>query len=179
MALTKNQQNIIGGIGIGVFALFFLMWKVYLPMGKKINEFQSKLDGINQKISTMRAQAQQLDKLQMEAKQLELEVQESEKQLPKTAEMDDLLRFITDSAQKMGIYVQQFSPGKKVSKNYYIEIPIKLKIKTTYHKFAEFLVELSQSERIIAAKDVTIRTEISEDGYSVGTDFTLITYMSQ
>lgn len=177
MALTKNQQNIVGGVIFAVAILIFIIWKFYMPMGEKIKKLESQLSGLDQKISSMKTKARQLDKLQAEKEMLMLEVQESQKQLPKSAEIDDLLRYITETAQGIGIFMGQFNPGNKVQKNYYTEIPITLTTKCTYHTLARFLVELTQSERIIYARNVKMNRGSEE--FTISSNFTLVTFMSK
>lgn len=177
--LTKDQQNIVAGGIMAVTMFLLLIWKVYIPMGKEINKKEDELSGLNQKISVMKNKARQHEKLEREAQLLRLEVQETQKQLPPTAEIDDLLRHITDSAQKIGIFVQSFGPGPKAVKNYYTEIPVTLQIKCTYHSLAKFLIELAHSERIISAQNIRFTPGSIQEGYSVNASLTLLTYMSK
>ncbi|MFH1380366.1 MAG: type 4a pilus biogenesis protein PilO [bacterium] len=177
MALNKNQQNIIGGVGLGLICIIFLIWKVYIPLGEEIHKLDKELTDYRQKIESMKAKAQQLDKLKRDRDLLNMEVQESQKQLPKKAEIDDLLRHITDTAQAHGIFVSQFSPAPKAQMNYYTEIPINLQINTTYHDFAKFLVELSLSERIIYARNIKMNK--MSDPFTISSSFLLVTFMAK
>lgn len=180
MALTKDQQNIVGGIGLVVVVLIFIIWKVYMPMGLKVKKLKKELIGHNQRIVTLKAKARQKERLQREAELLKLEVAESQKQLPNESEMDELLRLITEKAQKYGIYVNNFTPSPRIIKSYYQEIPIKLSIKTDYHNFAKFLVELAQAERIISASNVVINGgKLGDEGHTINSNFSLVTYMSK
>ena len=86
------------------------------------------------------------------------------KQLPNKAQMDGLLNDINQAGLGRGLEFELFRPaGGELSKEFYAELPISLKVTGTYHDIGAFASDVGQLSRIVTLNDVSI-TSGGKDG---------------
>lgn len=86
------------------------------------------------------------------------------KQLPNKAQMDGLLNDINQAGLGRGLEFELFRPaGGELSKEFYAELPISLKVTGTYHDIGAFASDVGQLSRIVTLNDVSI-SSIGKDG---------------
>ena len=71
------------------------------------------------------------------------------RQLPGKTDMPDLLIDISQTALSAGIDNEKFEPGSEVSKEFYAEKPITLRMKGTYHQFGAFVSGVASLPRVV------------------------------
>lgn len=131
----------------------------------------------NEKIETLKKQVQsstdELNKVRKAARDLprhERELQETREifeltsiLLPKSQEIPDLLRNISDLGKQSGLDFLTFVPGIEITKDFYAEIPIDIKIRGPYHNLGLFLDKVSKLNRVVSVNN--IKTEkVDQDG---------------
>lgn len=86
------------------------------------------------------------------------------KQLPNKAQMDGLLNDINQAGLGRGLEFDLFRPaGGELSKEFYAELPIALKVTGTYHDIGAFASDVGQLSRIVTLNDVSI-SSAGKDG---------------
>lgn len=83
------------------------------------------------------------------------------RQLPDKNEVADLLVDISQSGLASGLEFELFKPEPEVKKGFYAELPIRIKVKGTYHEFGRFVSEVSGLSRIVTVHDFKISKEAS------------------
>lgn len=79
------------------------------------------------------------------------------KQLPGKSEMDALLTDINQAGLGRGLQFELFKPeASENMKEFYAELPIKLKVVGTYHDMGAFASDVGQLSRIVTLNDVQI-----------------------
>jgi type IV pilus assembly protein PilO len=78
-------------------------------------------------------------------------------QLPNRTEVPELLIDITQAGLGEGLKFSLFDPGARRNRDFYAELPIKLKVTGNYHQFATFVSELAALSRIVTINNLTIK----------------------
>lgn len=84
------------------------------------------------------------------------------KQLPAQNEMPGLLEDISKTGIESGLTFELFAPMPEIVHDFYIELPISIKVIGNYHQLAIFLSRVVQMSRIVTLHDFTISV-ISKD----------------
>ncbi len=78
------------------------------------------------------------------------------KQLPDKTEVPALLIDISQAGLSRGLVFNQFKPGNPRTDEFYITLPISVRVTGGYHQFAEFISDLAALPRIVTLGDMTI-----------------------
>lgn len=78
------------------------------------------------------------------------------RQLPNKAEVAALLIDVSQTGLAAGLEFELFQPLGEAPKDFYAELPIKLRVVGTYHQFGEFISGLASLPRIVTIHDVKI-----------------------
>ena len=78
------------------------------------------------------------------------------KQLPDKTEVPALLIDISQAGLSRGLVFSQFKPGNPKTEDFYITLPISIKVAGTYHQLAEFVSDLAALPRIVTVGDMSI-----------------------
>ncbi|OOZ43136.1 type 4a pilus biogenesis protein PilO [Solemya elarraichensis gill symbiont] len=77
-------------------------------------------------------------------------------QLPEKSEVANLLIDVSQAGLLAGLEFELFQPAKEVAKEFYTELPVKLRVIGDYHEFGEFISTLASMPRILTVHDVKI-----------------------
>ncbi len=179
MALTQDQQKQIFLVAVVVVVFPFFWWKML--MTPALDSIKAKRDD-NQKIEgevdTMKRTAARLGALEKERDALAAEVGKAEKKLPRSKNLEEIIRIVTEQAQRQKIFIATFSPEAERPQNYYVEIPFGISFTANIHSLARFLSAMGQQERIMAAKNLTMSFSLNaKRGHTVTGSFSLIAYI--
>lgn len=105
---------------------------------------------------TRAAQAVNLDALQLQLEQVQVYVNQLEKQLPSKAEMDALLSDINQAGLGRSLQFELFRPDSVSVQAYYAEQPIALRVSGGYHDIALFAADIAGLSRIVTLNDLAI-----------------------
>ena len=79
------------------------------------------------------------------------------KRLPNKTEVAALLVDISQQGLGAGLEFDLFKPGKEKPADFYVELPINIRVKGDYHEFGEFISGVSDLPRIVTNHDIKIR----------------------
>ena len=148
---------------IPVVAFYFL---IYQGNAEAIEKLERQVQASNDELKKVRIAARDLPKYQKELEVVQAEFDLTSSLLPKSQEIPNLLRSISDLGKGAGLDFLSFVPGVEVPKDFYAEIPIDIKIKGPYHNLGAFLDAVSKLERIVTVNN--IKTEKPEqDGSEI------------
>ena len=97
--------------------------------------------------------------LEIYKKQLEemkLDFAKMLRQLPDKSEIADLLVDVSQTGLAAGLEFELFQPLSEQEKDFYVELPIKIKVVGDYHEFGDFVSGLAALPRIITMHDIKI-----------------------
>ena len=85
------------------------------------------------------------------------------KQLPNRSQMDALLVDINQAGLGRGLQFELFKPAaSEISREFYNELPIQVKVTGTYHDMGAFASDVGQLSRIVTLNEVSV--EAQKDG---------------
>lgn len=81
------------------------------------------------------------------------------RQLPDQAEVADLLIDVSQAGLTSGLEFALFQPETEIKRDFYAELPIKLRMSGRYHQFGGFVSNLAALPRIVTLHDITIQAQ--------------------
>ncbi len=171
--INNLDFNAAGNWPIGIKAIFYLIVIIALSAAGYhvyIKDLQTGLEHeigketeLKQQYQTKAYQVASLEALKRQMADVEESFSELLKQLPTDTEVPGLLEDITAIGQNSGLNFDLISlaPEKKVT--FYIELPINIQVKGSYHQLGEFVSGMAALPRIVTVHDFSIKP-ISANG---------------
>ena len=99
------------------------------------------------------------------------------KELPNSREIPELVRRISSIGKKIGLQFLLFKPMPEVVRDFYAEVPVKLKVEGSFHEVATFFDRIGKLNRIVNVKNITISDPEERSGKVMLTiEGTAVTY---
>ncbi len=99
------------------------------------------------------------------------------RQLPGRTEVPSLLVDISQVGLSSGLQEKLFQPLPEVRKDFYAELPIKIRLTGSYHQFGQFVSGIAALPRIVTLHDIAIAPESKDAGSDrLSLDVTAKTY---
>ena len=98
------------------------------------------------------------------------------RQLPGKTEVPSLLVDISQTGLGAGLEEQLFQPTGEIQKDFYAELPIKLRYTGSYHELGNFVSGIAALPRIVTLHDITIRPRNETAPDELALDVTAKTY---
>jgi len=98
------------------------------------------------------------------------------RQLPNKTEVAELLVDVSQTGLATGLEFELFDPQGEKRKEFYAELPIKIKVKGTYHQFGAFISGLASLPRIVTIHDISIKPKGKKSGGALVMEATAKTY---
>lgn len=142
-----------------LFVIFILLMGYFLQFKKMENLLNVEMNKEKNLYSQVETKIYETSHLEAYKKQIsemnEKFVDEAEK-LPTEIEMSGLIKDITKSGLQYGLEFEKIILVDEKADSFYIELPIEITARGTYHAFGQFLNDLTQLSRIITIHDFTI-----------------------
>jgi type IV pilus assembly protein PilO len=177
--LRGLDRNNVGGwpqsVKIFFTALVFLVvalvgWYFYISNQQdELASLTSKEGQLRQEFATKQAKAVNLDALQQQLDEMKDMLRQLLRQLPSKTEMPELLMDVSQTGLSAGLQVDSFTPQPEVTKDFYAEEPIQLRMVGNYHQFGTFISGVASLPRVVilTMHDVALTPEHgSKDGTS-------------
>jgi type IV pilus assembly protein PilO len=155
------KLGVVGGALVLVTVLNYFVFS--LPFGPSISDIekritraaaeQAKLDG---ELIEKNAIANDLNRFRRERELLEQKLNDALAELPEQKNLDELLQFFQDRAQKSGLEIASIEPREQVSAGFYARIPIQMQVDGNFHEIATFFDSLGRLRRIVNVSDITL-----------------------
>jgi len=148
-------------IVLAIALIYFFVWDEQRPeLQQRENEEQS----LRQEFHTKHAKAVNLELYKQQLKDIERSFGALLRQLPGKTEVPNLLVDISQTGLSSGLEEKLFQPQAEVKKDFYAELPIKIRLTGSYHQFGQFVSGIAALPRIVTLHDIDIRTD-SKDAY--------------
>jgi type IV pilus assembly protein PilO len=86
------------------------------------------------------------------------------RKLPGETEVPQLLEDISRTAQGVGLVERLFDPQNEIQREFYAELPIRLRYEGSYHEIGQFISEVAAMPRIVTLHDIQItRIEVDDE----------------
>jgi type IV pilus assembly protein PilO len=87
------------------------------------------------------------------------------RQLPSKTEVPNLLVDISQTGLAAALEEKLFQPGQEAKKDFYAELPIKIRLTGSFHQFGEFVSGIAALPRIVTLHDLQIKQIDKSGGY--------------
>ena len=108
--------------------------------------------------------AANVDAYKAQLKEMERSFGAMLRQLPGRTEVPSLLVDISQTGLAAGLQEKLFQPAPEVKKDFYAELPIKIRLTGSYHEFGTFVSGIAALPRIVTLHDITISQETKDGG---------------
>jgi len=154
---------LVFGVASGLLVWYFVFSEAQgnVPMLRQAEAEQQSLwatfDQKQRKAANLEAYRQQLA-------EIERSFGAMLRQLPGRTEVPSLLVDISQSGLAAGLQEKLFQPGQETRRDFYAELPIKIRLTGGYHEFGEFVSGVAALPRIVTLHDIQISQEKGRGG---------------
>lgn len=162
----SNRHKIIAVAAIFVSLLAIFYFAFFQFNLDEISNLAKSVDTAKEELNKVRKAASDLPAHKRELEEVLRQFEATSVLLPKSQEIPNLLRNISDLGRESGLDFLSFTPGQEIPKDFYAEIPIDIKIRGPYHNLGAFLDKVSKLERIVTVGNITT-DKVDQDGKEI------------
>jgi type IV pilus assembly protein PilO len=171
------------GVRIGAVVTWFLLvtfvlayaW-VWQNKSPELDAAQGQELALRGEFHNKHAKAINLDVYKQQLKDIERSFGALLRQLPGKTEVPNLLVDISQTGLAAGLGEKLFQPGPEQKKDFYAELPIKIRLSGGYHQLAQFVSGIAALPRIVTLHDIEITPENKDSYDQLNLDLTAKTY---
>jgi type IV pilus assembly protein PilO len=145
-----------------------VLFGVYYFDTRHQNEELTKLEAqentLKQRLKVKAAKAANLEAYREQLEEMRQSFGEMRRQLPSKTEVAALLVDISQTGLASGLEFELFQPEPEIAKEFYAELPIKIKVVGTYHEFGAFISGVAALPRIVTLHDISISPKAKGTG---------------
>lgn len=170
-------------IRLGAIALWFVVlaialsyvvvWQNQKPELERVRQEEQDLRG---KFREKHAKAVNLEVYKQQLADIERSFGALLRQLPGKTEVPNLLVDISQTGLAAGLDEKLFQPENENKKDFYAELPIKIRLAGSYHEFGSFVSGIAALPRIVTLHDIEIKPETKDAYDQLTLDLTAKTY---
>lgn len=142
-----------------IFIIFILSIGYFLQFKKMDNLLKVEIQkekNLYEKVETKIYETSHLEAYKKQINEMNEKFVDEAEKLPTEIEMSGLIKDITKSGLQYGLEFEKIILVDEKAASFYIELPIEITARGTYHAFGQFLNDLTQLSRIITIHDFTI-----------------------
>ncbi len=174
--IAKNKKVLIFSSLLIIPLLLFYLFLIQ-PAQDEIAALQKQVQTSSEELNKVRKAARELPKHEQDFLKAKEIFELTSVLLPKSQEIPDLLRNISDLGRQSGLDFLSFIPGVETPKDFYAEIPLDIKIRGPYHNLGLFLDKISKLERIVTVNNVkTEKVDLEGNEILLTSSCKLLTY---
>ncbi len=132
---------------------YFLVWKKQRPV---LLEERAKESELMESLSTKARRAANLEAYRQQLAEMEKSFGAMLRQLPNKTEVPNLLVDISQTGLAAGLEEKLFQPQGENKKDFYAELPIKIRLTGGYHEMGTFASGIAALPRIVTLHDIEI-----------------------
>src|SRR6478609_2144644 len=142
---------------------YFFVWSDQKP---RLDQSTAEEQELRDTFKTKHSKAVNLSVYQQQLADIERSFGALLRQLPGRTEVPNLLVDISQVGVGAGLEEKLFQPSAEVKKDFYAELPIKIRLTGSYHQMGEFVSGIAALPRIVTLHDITIKPD-NKDAYDV------------
>jgi len=146
---------------LSLVGIYMLVWNEQRP---ELQRRQAEEQALRQEFKEKHAKAVNLELYKQQLKDIERSFGALLRQLPGKTETPSLLVDISQTGLAAGLQEKLFQPQPEQKKDFYAELPIKIRLTGSYHQFGEFVSGIAALPRIVTLHDIDIRPD-NKDSY--------------
>lgn len=131
-------------------------WKDVSPLQETLQQEQEKEVGLKSTFEAKQKKAVNLNALKQQLEDIKETFGDLLKRLPNKTEVAALLVDISQQGLAAGLEFELFKPGAEQPADFYVELPIEIKVVGNYHAFGAFISGVSDLPRIVTNHNLRI-----------------------
>jgi type IV pilus assembly protein PilO len=168
----------MGAVGVWFLVLAFILSYVFVWQNQKpeLERRQAEELELRDQFRNKHAKAVNLEVYKTQLKDIERSFGALLRQLPGKTEVPNLLVDISQTGLAAGLEEKLFQPATEQKRDFYAELPIKIRLSGSYHEFGEFVSGIAALPRIVTLHDVEIKSSGGTGFDNLTLDLTAKTY---
>ena len=147
-----QKVGVVAGV---VILLSAANWYFFIdPMQTQITQRQGELRALEDELIQKQSIANNLAQFKHEKEILERRLAQALTELPNEANIDDLIRSLSEIGTKSGLTINSIDPQAEQRQSFYASIPIVMAVTGNYHEIGVFLDSLSKLARIVNVTNI-------------------------
>jgi len=148
-------------VAVSLVGIYMLVWNEQRP---ELQRRQGEEQQLRQEFKDKHSKAVNLEVYKQQLKDIERSFGALLRQLPGKTEVPSLLVDISQTGLAAGLQEKLFQPQPEQKKDFYAELPIKIRLTGNYHSFGEFVSGIAALPRIVTLHDIDIKSD-NKDAY--------------
>jgi type IV pilus assembly protein PilO len=149
-------------LGASFASVYLLVWQSQMPL---LQQREDQEDTLRNEYRGKHAKAVNLSVYKQQLADIAKSFGAMLRQLPSKTEVPNLLVDISQTGLASALQEKLFQPGQELKKDFYAELPIKIRLTGSYHEFGQFVSGIAALPRIVTLHDIQI-TPIDSKGSS-------------
>jgi type IV pilus assembly protein PilO len=167
-----------GAVGLAFVVLtvgliYFFVWSVQRP---ELQQRQDEEQKLRAEFKEKHSKAVNLALYKQQLSDIERSFGALLRQLPGKTEVPSLLVDISQTGLAAGLQEKLFQPQAEQKKDFYAELPIKIRLTGSYHQFGEFVSGIAALPRIVTLHDIDIKPDTQNAYDQLSLELTAKTY---
>ena len=158
---------------IAVGLIYYFVWDEQRP---ELQRRQQEEQALRTEFRDKHAKAVNLEVYKQQLKDIERSFGALLRQLPGKTEVPSLLVDISQTGLAAGLQEKLFQPEPEQKKDFYAELPIKIRLTGSYHQFGEFVSGIAALPRIVTLHDIDIKPDTKDAYDQLSLELTAKTY---
>jgi type IV pilus assembly protein PilO len=163
----------IAFVAVVVLGVYFFVWSSDKPVLDRARDEEKNLKAT---FEDKQHKAANFDAYRSQLAEIERDFGAMLRQLPGKTEVPSLLVDISQTALGAGLQEKLWQPTGEVQKDFYAELPIKLRYTGSYHDLGRFVSGIAALPRIVTLHDIDIRPTEKDSAADLTLDVTAKTY---
>jgi type IV pilus assembly protein PilO len=153
-----NKANLgqkVAGLALVIGLMTAANWYFLIdPDQTQIQQKQGQLRQLEDELIQKQSIANNLAQFKHEKEILERRLAQALTELPNEANIDDLIRSLSEIGTKSGLTINVIEPQAEMRQSFYAAIPIVMSVTGNYHEIGVFLDSLSKLARIVNVTNI-------------------------
>jgi type IV pilus assembly protein PilO len=149
--------KIVFALLIAAGILGFGWWYDISKLQTALEEVQAEEEELRRTFEVRQRKAANLAALKQQLEDIKETFGDLLKRLPNKTEVADLLVDISQQGLGAGLEFELFKPGNEVPADFYVELPIQIRVVGNYHEFGTFISGVADLPRIVTNHNINIK----------------------
>lgn len=137
--------------------IFGFYWFAVKDSYQRLEQAESREPALKEELSSKAFRVANLDAFKSQLAEMEETFGTLLNQLPDETEMPGLLDDISTTGTQSGLEIDRITPNQDVVREFYIETPISISVRGSYHEIGTFVSAMSAISRIVTLHDFNIQ----------------------
>ncbi len=171
--LFRLVSVVVVFVAVAILGVYMFVIKTELPMLDRVVLEEQELRATFEERQTKTAN---FDAYRAQLAEIERSFGTMLRQLPGRTEVPNLLVDISQTGLGAGLEEKLFQPMGEIRREFYAELPIKIRLTGSFHELGDFVSGIAALPRIVTLHDIGIRPVTPDDYDELTLDVTAKTY---